>query len=421
MTAALDTALRPTASNAAAQQGRFGQLITHGTFYSAGTQLSNVAVVLPFLCAGRGMAWLAALLYPAYCIGKAVGNAASPCILHWSRGQRHLVVAGTVAAMAVLVSATAAVSTTGGTMPIALLLTSALLGLGSGLSNVAFNDIASGQLSDARRGDLLLGQSAAGSLLAAAVTLLVVPALIHGDAATQGMSLLWFGAAGLAAAGIAAVFVGPVRVPPTAIRQTLRSSMGDGVRAARSQPWFHRYALTQLVFVPVSLGSTFYSLRAAQGQDNLPVLIVVSSAALLVGSALWRAVYRAFGVRGMLVGSAAMSLTAAAGCLTAELLGLWSSGWVLAAVFLLATMANQAVYAASMNWVSLLAESCDRAALLGLGSAFIAVATCAIGAVVGDLALDHADALPVVLMLGLSVVALVIARNAPSANVVDRA
>ncbi|MCV7176866.1 MFS transporter, partial [Mycolicibacterium sphagni] len=161
---------------------------------------------------------------------------------------------------------------------------------------------------------------------------------------------------------------------------------------------------------------TFYSLRAAQGQDNLPVLIVVSSAALLVGSALWRAVYRSFGVRGMLRGSAAMSIAAATGCLLAETLDLWSSGWVLAAVFLLVTMANQAVYAASMNWVSLLADSRDRAALMGLGSAVIAIATCVVGAVVGDLALDHFDRAPVLVMLVLSLAALLVARNAPSVN-----
>lgn len=402
-----------------AQRGRFGQLITHGTFYSAGTQLSNVSVVLPFICAGRGMGWLAALLYPAYCLGKAVGNAVSPLVLHWSRQQRHLVVAATVAAMAVLVGYTAAVSTIGGAVPIALLGTSALLGLGSGLSNVAFTDIASSRLSDDRRGDLLLGQSAAGSLLAAAITLVVVPMLVNGDASAECVSLLWFGAAGLAVAGVAALFVGPVRMPTTVVRQTLQDTMRDGIRAAQSQPWFHRYALTQLVFVPISLGTTFYSLRAAHGQDKLPVLVVVSSAALLAGSALWRAVYRTYGVRGMLMGSALMSAAAATGCLTAELLDMWSSGWLLAIVFLLVTMANQAVYTASMTWIGLYADSCDRAALIGLGSALIAVATCVIGAIVGDIAQIHSGRWPVVMMLALSIIAVMVARHAPSRRAAD--
>ncbi|MDV3124669.1 MFS transporter [Mycobacterium sp. 21AC1] len=418
MTAVLDTSLRPMVANFdnAAQRGGFGQLITHGTFYSAGSQLSNVSVVLPFICAGQGMGWLAALMYPAYCIGKAVGNAVSPYILQWSRHQRHLVVAATVAAMAVLVGLTAAMSTIGGAVPVALLGTSALLGLGSGVSNVAFNDIASSRLSDGRRGDLLLRQSAGGSLLAAAVTLLLVPTLVNGDASTQCLSLLWFGAAGLAAAGVAALFVGPVEVSTNVVRQTLQDTMRDGIRAAQSQPWFRRYALTQLVFIPVSLGTTFYSLRAAQGQDKLPVLIVVSSAALMVGSALWRAVYRAYGVRGMLMGSAVMSAAAAAGALTAELLHMWSSGWLLATVFLLVTMANQAVYTASMTWVGLFADGRDRAALIGLGSALIAIATCLIGAVVGDIAQNHSSHWPVAIMLALSVIAIIVARHAPSVS-----
>jgi hypothetical protein len=397
-----------------ASEGRFGQLITHGTFYSAGSQLSNVSVVLPFIFAGRGMAWLAALLYPAYCVGKAVGNSASPCILDWSRHNRHLVIAGTVTAMAVMVAFSAAVSTIGGVVPVALLVTSALLGIGSGVSNIAFNDVASSRLSDGRRGDLLLGQSAAGSLVATAITLLVVPMLVHGDAFAQSLYLLWFGAAGLAVAGIAALFVGPVRVSTTVVRRTVQDTMRDGLRAARSQPWFRRYALTQLTFVPVSLGTTFYSLRAAQGQDKLPVLIVVSSVALLAGSALWRAVYRAFGVRGMLMGSALMSATAAAGCLAAELLDVWSSAWVIAAVFLLVTMANQAVYIASITWVGLFAESCDRAALLGLGAALVAIASCLTGAIIGDIAQDHSDSWPVVAMLVVSVAAVIVARRAPS-------
>ena len=397
--------------------GRFGRLLTHGVFYSAGVQLSNVSVVLPYISAGRGITWLAALVYPAYQIGKMVGNAVSPCIVHRSRQYRHLALAAATAAMAVLIGLNAMVSV-GGATPVVLLITSSLLGVGTGIANVAAADVASSTLSDARRGDLLLGQSAAGSLAATVITLLIVPLLVHGDSFTQSVDLLWFGAAGMAAAGAAALFIGPVRVPTTAVRRSMQDTWRDGVRAARSQPWFRRYALTQLMFVPVSLSTTFYSLRAAQGGDNLPVLVVVASAALLVGSALWRAVYRAFGVRGMLMGSAVLSTTAAVGCLVAELLDGWSSEWVVAIVFLLATMANQAVYTASITWVGLLADSCDRAALIGLGAALIAVASCITGAVVGDIAQDHSGSWPVVVMLALSLVAILAGRHAPSECVV---
>jgi hypothetical protein len=39
--------------------GRFGILLTQGTFYTTGLQLSNVSVVLPFIVAEQGIFWAA--------------------------------------------------------------------------------------------------------------------------------------------------------------------------------------------------------------------------------------------------------------------------------------------------------------------------------------------------------------------------
>lgn len=396
---------------------RFGRLMTHATCYVAGTRLSNVSVVLPFICVQRGLGWLAALLYPAFSIGTALGNSLSPFLLHWSRHRRHLVVAGAVSVMAVLVGLDAVVTATGGgawSTAGAFLLTACALGVGSGVTNVAFTDVASSRLTAERRGDLLLGQSAAGSVVATAVTLVAVPAIAHGDALAKNVSLLWVGAAGLVAAGIAAVFIGPVRMPSDSVRRTLPDTLREGIRAARSQTWYRRYAATQLVFVPVALGNTFYCLRSAHGHDKLPVLVVVSSAALVIGSVFWRRVDRAFGVRGMLLGSATMSTVAAGACLAAEITGTWSSPWVLAVVFLLVTVANQAVYTASITWVGAFASSADRAALIGLGAALVALASCVAGAVVGEIAELDTQRWPVLVMAVLSGLAVVVATGAPA-------
>jgi hypothetical protein len=40
----------------------FGRLHSQGTFYTAGMQLSNGAVVLPLICAHQGLTWVAALI-----------------------------------------------------------------------------------------------------------------------------------------------------------------------------------------------------------------------------------------------------------------------------------------------------------------------------------------------------------------------
>ncbi|WP_422747768.1 MFS transporter [Mycobacterium sp. WMMD1722] len=395
---------------------RFGRLMAHATCYVAGTRLSNVSVVLPFICVQRGLGWLAALLYPAFSIGTAAGNSLSPFLLHWSRRHRHVVVAAAVSAMATLVAFDAVVTASGAGRWLtagAFLLTACALGVGSGVTNVAFTDVASSRLTAERRGDLLLGQSAAGSVVATIVTLLAIPAIAHGDAMAKNVDLLWLGAAGLVAAGVAALFIGPVRLPSEPVRRTLPDTLRDGLRAARSHTWYRRYAGTQVVFVPVALGNTFYCLRSAHGHDKLPILVVVSSVALVVGSVLWRRVHRAFGVRGMLVGSATMSTVAAVACLAAETAGMWSSPWVLAAVFLLVTVANQAVYAASITWVGAFALSGDRAALIGLGAALVALTSCVAGAVVGEIAELFTQRWPVAVMAVLSAVAVAVAAGAP--------
>jgi hypothetical protein len=67
----------------------------------------------------------------------------------------------------------------------------------------------------------------------------------------------------------------------------------------------HRRAATQIVFVPISLSMTFFSLRAAMAHadkaGSLHVLVISWAAGLLAGSFLWRRVFRRCGVRGMLV------------------------------------------------------------------------------------------------------------------------
>jgi hypothetical protein len=83
-------------------------------------------------------------------------------------------------------------------------------------------------------------------------------------------------------------------------------------------------------------------------------------------------------------------------------------------VFVLATVASQAVYTASITWVGTMADSQDRPALISLGAALVALATCVAGAVVGQIALVYSDRWPVVVMLVLSVIAIAVARHAPS-------
>ncbi|CMQ40117.1 hypothetical protein [Mycobacterium tuberculosis] len=399
-----------------APRNLFGRLVAQGGFYTAGLQLGSGAVVLPVICAHQGLTWAAGLLYPAFCIGAILGNSLSPLILQRAGQLRHLLMAAISATAAALVVCNAAVPWTGVGVAAVFLATTGAGGVVTGVSSVAYTDMISSMLPAVRRGELLLTPGAAGSVLATGVTLVIVPMLAHGNEMARYHDLLWLGAAGLVCSGIAALFVGPMRSVSvtTATRMPLREIYWMGFAIARSQPWFRRYMTTYLLFVPISLGTTFFSLRAAQSNGSLHVLVILSSIGLVVGSMLWRQINRLFGVRGLLLGSALLNAAAALLCMVAESCGQWVHAWAYGTAFLLATVAAQTVVAASISWISVLAPERYRATLICVGSTLAAVEATVLGVALGGIAQKHATIWPVVVVLTLAVIAAVASLRAPT-------
>lgn len=129
-------------------------LLTQGTLYTTGTQLANVSVVLPFICAQAGYYWAAGLLYPpAYCIGIVGGNSLSPYVLARARHLKHLVIAGTTLMMAALVIISAFSAWTKLFIAGIFLSVSLATGVVAGISKVAFSEVVSSKLDDHRRSD----------------------------------------------------------------------------------------------------------------------------------------------------------------------------------------------------------------------------------------------------------------------------
>lgn len=392
------------------QTNPFPRLPSQGAFYTAGMQFSSGAVVLPFICAHLGLTWLAALLFPAYGLGSIVGNSVSPAVLRRVGQMRHLLLAAMAASAAALIVCDAVIRWSGLLAAAVFLLTSAGGGVIVAVSNVAYPDMTSGTLSALK---LLTVQGAIASVVAAVAALFLVPGLATGDKLALHRDLLCLGAFGLAAAGFAALFVGPARSTSIAPSTSVRDACRHGVGVARTQPWFRRYVITCLLFAPVTLGTTFYALRTAHQSGTLRVLVFLSTIGLVIGSALWRKVFRVFGVRGMLLGSALLSATAAGLALAAESCGQWFHIWAYGTVFLLATVAALAVFAAAIAWLSLVAEESHRPTLIAFSSTLLAVETVALGGALGGLAQNHATIWPVAIVLMLALAAAVASLGAP--------
>lgn len=177
--------------------------------------------------AQQGLFWVAGLIYPGFSVGIVIGNSLSPYVVQHAQHRKHLVMAGTTV----------------------------LSGLVSGISKVAYSEVISSKLTEARRGDLIL------------------------------LNVLWIGSSILAAAAIVAVFIGPVAAARLQARISFRETYREGVETARSQAWFRSYVVIQPVFVPVSLGTSFYSIHASVNHGDtagsLYVLVVSSSIGLM--------------------------------------------------------------------------------------------------------------------------------------------
>ena len=396
---------------------RYHVLLAFGASYSVGAQLASVSVVLPFLLAQKGIFWAAGLLYPTFSIGFIAGNALSPLVVERSRRHQNVVIATAAATIAVLTSCIAAADLRDVLVAPVFLLASLVIGCAMGMANNAYAEIISRMLDRRRRNHLLLNQEAVGAVLTVAATLLILPLVSGRDPVEARIDVLWLGAAAMAAACVAATIVGPTTSGALRPPKRFVDDYREGVTVVRTRSWYRLFLATQIVFVPISLSMTFFSLRAAMAHadkaGSLHVLVISSAAGLLAGSFLWRRVFSRCGVRGMLVMSGTISSAAALVCLANEVIPDREQLWVHSVVFFLATLANAAIGAATVSWISAFATEDRRAMLISFAAALAAVVSAVLGAVLGTIAQATVAPWPVMIVLALAVLATTVAIRAP--------
>lgn len=107
----------------------------------------------------------------------------------------------------------------------------------------------------------------------------------------------------------------------------------------------------------------------------------------------------------MLIGSTGMAVAAGVVCVAAHLLELWPQTWVHGLVFALTAAGNQALLAASTEWLGTIAKERDRAILIGFTAAIAALLRLVLGAGTYAAAQQTNASWPVMMLLALEVVA----------------
>jgi MFS family permease len=397
-------------------ESRYQALMGFGAFYFMGAQLGSVLAVLPFLMASEGMSRVAGLVVPSFSVGFVVGNALSPLAVKWSGRHQNMIIAVASAVIAVLTVFVAVAALHNTLVVFAFLSSSVLIGGAMGVANNAYAGIISRALTETRRNDLVLNQQALGAILTVIGTLGLIPLLSHRDAADGHLDVLWLSAAAMGIAFVAAMIVGPSTSPTVGVTRRMIEDFREGIAVVRETRWYRVFLAAQLVFVPILVSETFFSLRTALAHvdtaESLHLIVISSAAGLVAGSFLWRRVFGRFGVRGMLMSSAIVGCVATVVCAANELVTTEPRLWVYGVVFFLVVLANAAVAAGMVSWISAYAAEEERAVLISFAATLVAVATGILGAVFGQLALVTAI-WPVLIILVLCALATLVAARAP--------
>ncbi|CAM4384369.1 hypothetical protein MB901379_00418 [Mycobacterium basiliense] len=395
-------------------------IITQSGFYRTALQLGNIPIVLPFVVAElHAELWMAALIFPSFTAGTAIGNMIAPAVLAAvpRRGRLVIIVLG----LAVLAGVNALCATIGdgNEAGIVFLVNVVLIGAVSAFSFVAFADLVAAMPSGTDRAQVLLTEAGVGAGLTAVVTVALsfVP---HDDALTNNTRLLWTATAAMAISGLMCLGVPHRIVPHIHAAPGLHKVVHVGWATVRSDGWYRRYLAVQLLFGSVVIGSSFYSIRVAAApgdeHDHVVVVVLFVCVGLLGGIRLWNRTRQRFGLVGLFVGSAIVSIVAAAVAIGFQLAGSWPNIVAISLVIALASIANQSVFTAGQLWIAHDADPALRVSLIAFGQLVISIGLVGLSSLLGMFAQFHDVVWPVVIVLLLNVVAAHSARRLAPAN-----
>ena len=401
-------------------EGRnFRVLLTQGTLFRVGVQVSSVLIVIPAVADQVGTPGIAvALLLPGFTAGTLLGTALGPKALRITVPVAGLLggIALVNAALTALIAVDIAVVSSR-FVAVPLLLSCILIGVVAGSSEVVSPVALSALLSARQRSDLLLKQSGYAAVLVIAITALMASRFARGSSPWRDADLLWVGVAAmvLCAACCFALRTGGVALAGGTGR------MLDAVRNGRdyvgTHRWMRRFLITQLIFISVTLSPMFYAIYAAEslgaGFGHIDDFLVFVGVGLLAGIPLWRLVRTRLGARGMYACSAGISVAAAVVCMVSQRWQLLPGLWAFGPVLLLSALANQAVGPAAYDWIFSHAGAEHAAVVISYSHIVVSLGVIVAGVAFSVAAERGPDAWPLGLLVVLGVLAFLAATGVP--------
>jgi hypothetical protein len=409
---------RPTATPLPAHRRNFRFLAGEGIASNLSYQLTAAGVVLPFICiALGGSPLLAAMILPFNTMAGIVGTALAPPLLARRRSN--------TAALAGLVGLTGLITVGNAlgselvpdAMAFGFLLTGAALGIVGGVTSVCFVDVAAASLHPSYQSRLPILKSTIAAVLVLIVTASDYIFFARPDGPASHIGLLWVGSAALFVAAICCLFITPIS-PATLTRVTVLRSLELGMMMLRRMQWFRRYLVVQVLFLSVTLGTSFYSAHGASvngsQHGSLHIIVACTSIGLVVFSTVWSRVRRFAELRYMYLAAGVLSTLAGILCVVVNVVpNSTATPWIFGVVLALSAMAALAVSSSKQFWL-MRSLTVNRLAVIGFSQLVTAVATTLAALGLGVLSHLQGVIWPVYCVVGIDLLAMAAIRWVPA-------
>lgn len=404
----------------AGSKKNFRVLLTQGVFNNAAYSFGSDRLVFPFLyAAAGGPALFAGLIMPLVIVFKMLSQLLGAPKINRARSNTLIIAVSSV----ITALALACVSFLFDQLPptgvvVLFLLAAAVMGMASGFGSLAFSHLTGRMFAKDQMSKLLFSQSAIAGLLAIAIAVTSMFVLPPGTSLAAHREVILLGVALYICAAVLILFVhesakstmGQTRSPAGNFLLELRS----GFKIAFALPWFKSFVLIRAFFLSVELAMPFYSIHAAALHSNsttgLTLFVIGSSLGLVIGGLLWSRIASNSFSR-LFILSAAVAFGAGALALLIEVQTVLQSPLIYAPVFVLIGLAAQGAKIGRSVYLSSKSSNEQRPFCISVSNVITGLLSVAIGLIIGVVAMYKGVAAPIIVIMGLNVIAAILVRR----------
>lgn len=408
--------------SAPAGRRNFVAAATESVSFAVANHLTAAAVVLPFIClAFGGSAFAAALIFPTYTAANLLGVVVAPRVLGLRSVTRSLALILALIATVFAITAVGILLVSPAWLN-ALWVVAAVLGILTGIASIAVVEVMSSALASPEKATLTVVQSTGGAVLTLTITVVLGAFFLDPNGRDAHIALLWVGITAMVVAALSLLRIRPtgsgpaIRNDPVGILTALRA------RPDRKYPWVREFLVTQVLFLSIALGTSFYSVHGAtlhgQKSEALHYIVAVTAVGSLLFTALWTLSRHKATIRGLLLTAAALGVCAAVAALIADYSGDQALPILSGVVIVFAAAGGAATSSTRSTWMYLnLGQEGDTEVII-FCQIVLGVTATGVGLVFSMLARLDAVA-PAWVMLILSGYALIHARRGPRVRIAE--